>query len=378
MEPSEKIEKLIKETRLETAAQTDKRITDKAKEVFIETRQALDKYKPRPAVWRIIMRSPITKLAAAGVIIAAVITGFHFLGSPIEVSTPAFAEVVQPLLTAEGGTFNMTINVVNSGLDWINCGDEPVQTIEVIFAGSSRTRWNVPTGEVLVANFQYGKVMILIPSKMQAAIMQVSPPGVIPIHNRFNKLLELRRLIEYALEAEDDFVEFIGEEKTNGVTAIGYHITGPAGDITVWADAKTRLPIQVEQSIGNETAIVSDITYDVISDESLFSVEPPEGYSTAAPEEDKEPTFIVRGTVTDAATGEPIAGAKVSDDGYGSEPYRGAVTDSEGRYQYFTWPEEHRIKAEATGYKTQREGIGGLFHAEAKDEKVIDFELERE
>ncbi|MBL7153124.1 MAG: carboxypeptidase regulatory-like domain-containing protein [Phycisphaerae bacterium] len=347
---------------------------------------ALDKSeKPKsvsaePNIWRMIMKSTIAKIAAAAVIIIAVLIGINQFGGSTDMATPAFADIVRPLLAAKTGTFKMTINVVSSGLDWINCGDEPVQTIEVMFAGPSRTRWNVPTGEVLVANMQYGKVMILIPAKMQVAVMQVCPPGVIPRHNRFNKLLELRRLIQYALETEDDSVEFIGKQRINGVIAIGYYVRGPQdhGDITVWADAKAQMPIQIEQSIGTETAIVSDITYDIELAESLFSVEPPEGYSTGIPEEDKQPTFVVRGTVTDAATGEPIAGVKVSDDGYGPEPYKSAITDSEGRYRYLTWPEEHRIKAEASGYKPQRKGITGLFHVEDEDEKVIDFALETE
>jgi hypothetical protein len=210
--------------------------------------------------------------------------------------------------------------------------------------------------------------------------MQVCPPGVIPRHNRFNKVLELRRLIQYALETEDDFVEYLSERQVNGKTAIGYHVTGPYdhGDIIIWADAKTNLPIQIEQSIGTEKAVVTDITYDIELDESLFSVELPEGYSIRASEQDKQPTFVVRGTVTDATTGEPIAGVKVSDDGYGPEPYKSAITDSEGRYGYLTWPEEHRIKAEASGYKPQYKGITGLFHVENEDEKIIDFSLEQE
>jgi hypothetical protein len=190
-------------------------------------------------------------------------------------------------------------------------------------------------------------------------------------------VFELRRLIQYALETEDDSVEYLGEQQINGNTAIGYHITGH-GDITIWANAKTKLPIQIEQSMGAETAIVNDITYDIELEDSLFSVEPPKGYSVANPEEDKQPSFVVRGTVTDAATGEPIAGVKVSDDGYGPEPYKSAITDSEGRYRYLTWPEEHRIKAEVSGYKPQHKGLTGLFHAETEDEKIIDFALEQE
>jgi hypothetical protein len=206
--------------------------------------------------------------------------------------------------------------------------------------------------------------------------MQVCPPGVIPRHNRFNKVLELRRLIQYALETEDDSVEYLGEQQINGNTAIGYHITGH-GDITIWANAKTKLPIQIEQSMGAETAIINDITYDIELEDSLFSVEPPKGYSVADPEEDKQPSFVVRGTVTDAVTGEPIAGAKVSDDQYAGGR-QGAITDSEGKYRYLTWPEEHSIKVEAHGYKAQHKVITGLFHAETENEKVLNFALEQE
>jgi len=327
------------------------------------------------------MRSRIVKLAAAAVIIIVVLAGIHQLGGPIDVTAPAFADVVEPLLTAQSGTFKMTINVANSDLDWINYGGEPLQTIEVMFAGASRTRWNVPTGEVLVANMEEGKVMVLMPDKNQAVVMQVGPPGVIPQHNRFNKLLELRRLIRYALEREDDSVKLVGEREIDGVNCIGYHVAGSRrdhGDITIWADAQTKLPIQIEQSAGSETALISEIRYNVELDESIFSVEPPEGYSTAAGEQEQEPSFVVRGTVTDAATGEAIEGAKVSDDGYGPEPYKGAVTDTEGRYRYQTWPEEHGIKAWAPGYKPQRKGIGGLLHSETEDEPALNFSLERE
>ena len=222
--------------------------------------------------------------------------------------------------------------------------------------------------------------MILMPAKKEAAVMQVGPPGLIPRHNRFNKLLALRPLIENALETEDESVEFLGEREIEGLTVIGYYVPGPEhhGDITIWADSETKLPVQIEQSMGTETAVISEIAYDVELDESLFSVQPPKEYSAPASEEDKEPKFVVIGTVTDATTGQPIAGAKVTDDGYGPEPYKGAITDSEGKYSYLTWPEEHRIKAEAPGYKPQRKGITGLFHVESEDEKVIDFALEPE
>ncbi len=376
MRPAEKIERLIKKSRYKASSEA----YDKALGSFLQAVDANEKQKPaltEPNIWRIIMKSKITKLAATAVIIIVILIGINYFGGLIDGASVAFADVVRPLLTAETGNFKMTIDVAASGLDWINYGNEPVQTIEVVFAEPGRTRWNIPTGEVLVANMQQGKLMILIPAKKEAAVMQVGPPG---LNNRFNKLLALRPLIKSALETEDESVEFLGERKIEGLTVIGYYVTGPEhhGDITIWADSETKLPVQIEQSMGTQTAVISEIAYNIELDESLFSVQPPEEYSAPASEEDKKPKFVVTGIVTDATTGQPIAGAKVIDDGYGPEPYKGAITDSEGKYSYLTWPEEHRIKAEAPGYKPQRKGITGLFHVESEDEKVIDFALEPE
>jgi len=334
-----------------------------------------------PNTRRTIMKSPITKFAAVVVIVIAVLAGVFQFGDRVNMESTAFANVVRPLLAIEGGSFKMTIDVTDADLDWINYGDEPVQTIGVVFAEPGRTRWDTPTGETLIVNMQEGKLMILIHAKKQAAVMQLGPPGMIPVHNRFNKLLELKPLIQHALQTEDDSVEFLGERQIQGVTAVGYCMTSPKhhGSITVWADVETKLPFRIEQSMDSRTAIISDIAYNVdLPDESLFSVEPPEGYLASTSEADEEPEFVVTGTVTDKATGRPIDGAKVSDDGYGPRPYKSAITDAEGRYSYFTWPEEHTIIAQAPGYKPQRKSIkAGLFHTEnRKKTQVIDFALD--
>jgi outer membrane lipoprotein-sorting protein len=384
MKPAEKIERLIKKSCYKASPEA----YDRALDSFLQAVDSYKKQRSAPAelnIWRTVMKSPITKLAAAAVIVVAVLAGLFQFGDRVNMGSMVFADVVRPLLTAETGTFNMAVDVFSAGLDWIDCKGEPVQTIEVMFAGPSLTRWDVPTGEVLVANMQAGKVMILFPAKKEAALMQVGPPGVIPRHNRFNKLLALRPLIKYALETQGDSLEFLGERQIEGVTAIGYHLAGPAhhGEITVWADAETKLPIRIEQSMyienRKETAVISNIAYNVELDKSLFSVDLPQGYSMIASEdEDTQPQFIVEGTVTDATTGQPIAGAKVSDDGYGPKPYKGAITDSEGRYSYSTWPEEHSIIAQAPGYKPQRKNIKvGLFHTENVERaQVIDFALD--
>ena len=100
------------------------------------------------------------------------------------------------------------------------------------------------------------------------------------------------------------------------------------------------------------------------------------------------PSMVIRGMVTDATTGEPMAGVKVSDDGYGPQPQwdairagerapGGAVTDTAGKYSFLTWPEHHTIIAEADGYEPQRETLysGHFVFNKEEDEVVIDFAL---
>ena len=102
------------------------------------------------------------------------------------------------------------------------------------------------------------------------------------------------------------------------------------------------------------------------------------------------PSLVIKGVVKDAQTGEPIAGARVFDDGYGPKPdweqikanersEWGATTNSAGEYSFLTWPEHHSIKVEAPGYKSERQSLyDGHFVFNKKDEEIFDFALEPE
>jgi hypothetical protein len=85
------------------------------------------------------------------------------------------------------------------------------------------------------------------------------------------------------------------------------------------------------------------------------------------------PEFVIKGTVTDAQTGKPIAGAKVGDEKYAGGKY-GTVTDSSGNYSYKTWYEEHNIKCEAAGYKTETKVLLTKVLGTER-EKVLDFAI---
>ena len=80
------------------------------------------------------------------------------------------------------------------------------------------------------------------------------------------------------------------------------------------------------------------------------------------------PNVTVSGVVTDAATGQPIAGARVDDNRYGADPKKTpaqAWTDANGHYELKTWYEEHNIAASANGYDSKLSLLQTkIFHSE--------------
>ncbi len=90
MSPAENIEKLIKNVALDTNAKMDKSVLDDVLEAFENSKKPA---ATEPNIWRTIMKSPITKLAAAAVIIVAVIIGINHFGGSIDGATVTWAVV---------------------------------------------------------------------------------------------------------------------------------------------------------------------------------------------------------------------------------------------------------------------------------------------
>jgi len=87
MNPEDKIKKLINESDVTSSSDTDKRILAGASEHLEELKQK-NSAVPRPNMWRIIMKSRTSKLAAAAVIIIAVAISVILLDKSV---TPAYA-----------------------------------------------------------------------------------------------------------------------------------------------------------------------------------------------------------------------------------------------------------------------------------------------
>ena len=94
MRPAETIEKLIKRLETKASVELDERVHSEISKALVESERTKSA-KVEPKIWRIIMKSRITKLAAAAVVIIVVLVGIHHFGGSIDGASVAWAELVE-------------------------------------------------------------------------------------------------------------------------------------------------------------------------------------------------------------------------------------------------------------------------------------------
>ena len=96
MRPADNINQLIRNLQLQASADLDKTVHDDITRAVAASDKTESPHL-RPKTWRIIMKSRITKLAAAAVIIIAVLIVIHQFTGPVYVETPAFAKMIETM-----------------------------------------------------------------------------------------------------------------------------------------------------------------------------------------------------------------------------------------------------------------------------------------
>jgi hypothetical protein len=142
---------------------------------------------------------------------------------------------------------------------------------------------------VTIIDTQAGKCLMLQPMAKLAIVMDMekvwedmkkSGQGVPP-----DVFETVRRLVREGSSGTGEKVERLGKKEIDGREAVGFQTRAEMGDMTVWADPKTARPIRIElanEMLAGVRVTMNNFRYDVDLDPSLFSLEPPEGYSALA------------------------------------------------------------------------------------------------
>jgi len=149
-----------------------------------------------------------------------------------------------------------------------------------------RTRMEFDNGQVEIEDHRKKKAIRLNPDKKLANVWDIDQ--WIVIIDFENPLEVLRGFVRDIKEGPKGDVEELGTKQIDGRTAVGFRlkVKGKNQDTeeTVWADPKTGLPIRFEQIITSpgpsvDHSVFKDFRFNVKLDDSLFDVEPPEGYT---------------------------------------------------------------------------------------------------
>jgi hypothetical protein len=220
-------------------------------------------------MWRIIMRSPKTKLtlAAAAAIVVALLVIVPFSGGGI-----TFAEVIQPILNAQTVVF-----------DTILGEDEDGPVIHDIVKGTRIRRTITGMTNTMIIDLDAGKMLTLDPPTKGAAYIDIQGP----IAEGTKSHLEFVREIITNLDDRPDLpVKQLGEKQIDGRKAYGLQVSEANATLTIWADSETRLPLRIEMLQGQVFAILKNIKFDVEVDDDLLSMDVPAGYTLAGAELD--------------------------------------------------------------------------------------------
>jgi hypothetical protein len=257
MRPAENIDKLIKKLSYKASAETHER-------VFGNVMRALDESEKQktgaaaPDIWRLIMRSSITKVAVAAAVIVVAVLGVHYMMAP----SITFADVVKPLLNAKAMIFDVII------------GDEETGTAlneTIVGQKIRRTISNLP-GITMIIDLENSRMLALNDINHSAGYADIS--GVVKErHQSYIKFLR-----EVITKLKDNHQE-LGEQEIDGRKAVVFEARGHNQGVKVWADPETALPIRVELTLGQMFLIMKNFQFDPPIDESLVSMDVPAGYT---------------------------------------------------------------------------------------------------
>jgi len=225
-------------------------------------------------IWRIIMKSPITKLAAAAVIIVAVILGLTFTTGGPDIAGVAWAEVIEKVEQISALTFDMTTEISYSENNKLTIRSENY------VAGDYGTKSSLYTnGELFVIKYR-------LPRKKVAYQMRPKDKTYIRIDLSDRQAAkgqdtdDPRTWLKMILSG--DYTE-LGRDNIDGVDVEGIEcnrpeVTGEDGVMRLWVDVETNLPVRIElEKLGMEGGqmrphkfVMDNFQWDVELDASIF------------------------------------------------------------------------------------------------------------
>jgi len=252
MREAENMKKLIKKLRFEATADTHERILGNVLEA-LEISEKEKSAIPRPNIKETIMKNPISKLAAAAVIITGIVIGLHMIGP----DNIVLAEVLEQIEQIKAYTYKMKMNMANVPGMPANQGVNLEMEVVLAKNRGMLTTSHVgdrPVGETYVV-LDEKAIVSIIPNQKQ--YMRIKLTDEI-----FEKMLkengDPRALVKQF--TENEYTE-LGRSIVDGIEVEGFESNDPnivekvLGNVVgrIWVDTATKLPVRCEIEVKSDS-----------------------------------------------------------------------------------------------------------------------------
>ncbi len=209
---------------------------------------------------RTIMKSPMTRIAAAAAVVIVAALGINYIMSP----AVTWAQVIEPILNARTIVFDLILGSDDSGM---------VSHEIVVGSRMRRTMSNMPNMTMII-DLDNAKLLALDAETKGAVYADIAGD----LGDRTRSYIKFVRQI--ITQLQEGQVQELGEQVIDGQKAIGFVGRGQNEEVRIWADPRTALPIRIEAKIGQEFSFVmKNFQFNAAVDESLVSMDVPEGYT---------------------------------------------------------------------------------------------------
>ena len=255
------IENILKNATVETKTDYDRELLDNLKN---ELNTCQDTKPDKRYTWSNIMNNNFIKFAAAAVIIIALSL---FFITPNAGTSIALADAIKPLLNAKNAVLDIVI------------GQGENQTIikDTVMGQKIYREMQGMQNVEMVIDLDEMKLMSISPKEKIVTYVKLDGLGHIE-----NYLKHLQTLTQNLLDSNYFNVEDLGYKKHNNTEYYVYKAVvkdKPEIAIIIWIDLETALPTRIIEQNANTTITCDNIKFNVNIDESMFSLEVPEGFT---------------------------------------------------------------------------------------------------
>jgi len=201
-------------------------------------------------------------------------------------STPAFAldALIENMMKARTARYDMIATV----------DGQPLQKMKAYYLEPNYLRQELLNGYINISDWAAGKTVGLDPKTKQATVLNLTNLSAEAKKGmqEGNQFEMIRQSLRTATSDPNSKVVPLGEKQLDGRTVVGFRFETPGMPLTLWADPATQFPVRIESTMAGPPkteVVMTNYEFNIELDESLFSVEIPDGYTVTEANVDVSP-----------------------------------------------------------------------------------------